>query len=381
MKMINSKHFIICCSFTLLVLVILYFSNSNIHPQLLTNKTYFIIKSSNTIPTLFEKILTEYNFVFSSQIQNSNFILLSNLDDFPQLYDLHHSNFIQTIYGLKSINMLASKPILAMTIRAQFKNKYTTYIPKTWVLTSKADRTNLIEHMQQYKNNKYILKKNIQRQTGIQIISAQTELKSFANEYNVCQELLLNPFILSKRKINFRVYMLIFIENAFTIHSYIYDNGFMYYTPKHFSKTNFEKDHHITTGYIDRKVYENNPLTIQDFYKWLDTNYNVNSSNTLKNNIIDLFKNVMHAYKNILEANELEIHKGKNAPSKFVIMGCDVAPDENLNVKLMEINKGPELKQFDKRDGELKYNMVVDAFTICKVIEKSNHISNFIKVY
>ena len=381
MKMMTSKHFIICCSFTLLVLVVLCFSNFNNRPQLLTNKTYFGIKSSNTIPILFEKILTEYNFLSSSQIQNSNFILLSNLDDFPQLYDLHHNKSIQTIYGLKSINMLASKPVLAMTIRAQFKNDYTSYIPKTWVLTSKADRTNLVEHMKQYKKNKYILKKNIQRQTGIKIISAQTELKSFVTEYNVCQELLLNPFVLSKRKINFRVYLLIFIENAFTIHSYIYDNGFMYYTPKYFSKTKFEKDRHITTGYIDRKVYEENPLTIQDFYKWLDTNYNANSSNTLRTNIINLFKNVMHSYKDILKANELEVHKSKNAPSKFVIMGCDVAPDENLNVKLMEINKGPELKQFDKRDGELKYNMVLDAFTICKVIERNDHVSNFIKVY
>ena len=174
--------------------------------------------------------------------------------------------------------------------------------------------------------------------------------------------------------------MLIYIENGLTINAYIYDNGFMYYTPDLFSKTEFDKDKHITTGYIDRKVYEENPLTIQDFYTWLEINHEKYSSEILKDNIVKLFKNILKAYEEILIHNELELYKQGNAPSKFVIMGCDVAPDEKLNVKLMEMNKGPELKQFDKRDGELKYNMILDAFNVCKIIN-TQHKSNFIKVY
>jgi len=380
------KHKVFLLSFTVFFAIVFCYINVSFQDQCndmfsKNKQTYFVVPSSNNIPVLFGNILQKHNITPVSDIKCSNLVLLSNLDDFPLLSNITNNNNIQHIYGLKSVNMLASKPVLAMTIRAHLKCDYTKYIPKTWIITSKKDKNALLYHMKQYPNKPYVLKKNLQRQTGIQIITTQNDFSSISNEYNVCQELLLNPFIVSQRKINCRVYMLIFIEKAYDIHAYIYNDGFMYYTPKHFSRTNFGKDCHITTGYIDRKVYEENPLTIQDFYKWLDTNHAEGSSNKLKQNIRKLFTNVMNAYKDILDANELEVHRQRHAPNKFVIMGCDVAPDEHLNVKLMEINKGPELKQFDKRDGELKHNMVLDAFNICKVVNNENHKTNFIKVY
>ena len=39
----------------------------------------------------------------------------------------------------------------------------------------------------------------------------------------------------------------------------------MYYTPKFFQPNSIDKDRNITTGYIDRQVYVENPLTTQDF--------------------------------------------------------------------------------------------------------------------
>ena len=39
---------------------------------------------------------------------------------------------------------------------------------------------------------------------------------------------------------------------------------------------------------------------------------------------------------------------------KFQIFGADIAPDENLNVTIMEINKGPDIGFKDERDGNLK---------------------------
>ena len=49
-------------------------------------------------------------------------------------------------------------------------------------------------------------------------------------------------------------------------------NGFVYYTPKKYSNESLHFDHNITTGYIDRKIYEENPLTLKDFYDHLRNN-------------------------------------------------------------------------------------------------------------
>ena len=98
----------------------------------------------------------------------------------------------------------------------------------------------------------------------------------------------------------------------------------------------------------------------------------------LRNNIRNLFTQVMQAYAHkILIENEFD-----GGPNHFIILGCDVAPDENLDVKLLEINKGPDLNMKDSRDGNLKYNMVKEALQILNIIEPSSckEKCNYIKV-
>ena len=73
-------------------------------------------------------------------------------------------------------------------------------------------------------------------------------------------------------------------------------------------------------------------------------------------------------------------NKNLNKHFKFQVFGADIAPDENLNATLMEINKGPDLDYKDDKDGELKKNMVNDLF---KIAENNGDIddTNFIKIY
>ena len=44
----------------------------------------------------------------------------------------------------------------------------------------------------------------------------------------------------------------------------------MYYTKEYFKTNSLEYGPNITTGYIDRQVYQENPLTLDDFRKYLD---------------------------------------------------------------------------------------------------------------
>ena len=155
-----------------------------------------------------------------------------------------------------------------------------------------------------------------------------------------------------------RIYLLIVIKNN-VCDWYIYNNGFMYYTPKHFIKGSMDKDVNITTGFIDRHVYDENPLTIQEMYKHIGREH----AQILQGNIEKCFSKVCTRYK----ADFIKLNK--DTPGiKFCIYGIDIAPDDKLDVLLIECNKGPSLDYKDKKDGALKYGMVRDAFAMVGII-------------
>ena len=60
----------------------------------------------------------------------------------------------------------------------------------------------------------------------------------------------------------------------------------------------------------------------------------------------------------------------------FQLFGTDIAPDEKLNVHLIEINKGPDMSGKDERDRKLKFNVVEDIFEKVGVIS-NNKTNNF----
>ena len=57
---------------------------------------------------------------------------------------------------------------------------------------------------------------------------------------------------------------------------------------------------------------------------------------------------------------------------RFIIMGADVSPDHNLNVKLLEMNKGPDLKAKDDRDRAVKEKRVHECINLLKSRDDSN---------
>ena len=63
---------------------------------------------------------------------------------------------------------------------------------------------------------------------------------------------------------------------------------------------------------------------------------------------------------------------------KFQLYGVDVSINNKFNAQIMEINKGPDLGAKDKRDSELKHNLVEDILNIIGIIKKNNN--DFIKV-
>jgi len=256
-------------------------------------------------------------------------------------------------------------------------------LPYTWDLT---DDNEVELFKKQFDCNKiYITKNNYQRQEGLEIHTKLETILNSRNKYILVQELLQDPYLISKRKINLRVYVLVIKDNYSNIKLQFYRDGFMYYTPEFFEPNTDSFKKNITTGYIDRQVYVENPLTHMDFRVWLDdpnreltdieiyikTNYpNIKLSDFIFSQIYEQLGFVFQTYETIVGSKSLGV--------SFQLYGVDVAINKDLKPMLMEINKGPDLSAKDGRDKDLKVNLCTDVLKSVGLIDNINN--NFITV-
>ena len=230
----------------------------------------------------------------------------------------------------------------------------TQYMPSTYNLDNSNDMLRLKTKFQ--KDNLFIMKNNKQRQSGLKITNNWQDLATGKdNGYLIAQELLQDPFLVDGRKINLRVYMLIYCYQGKHV-AYMYDDGFMYYTKVPFKVKSLDTDVNVTTGYIDRKVYEKNPLTLKDFRAYLDKNHYPGADRVLFDRIEHLLHQVMVATDPVICPNDYKYHH------LFQLFGVDVAVNNQLQPQIMEINKGPDLEAKDSRDQELKDTLLDNVF-------------------
>lgn len=300
----------------------------------------------------------------SSGYYQATIIFFNLLTDYLKLYKtLIKIKKPCYIYSLRSIDILANKAFLPKILDRN-KQLLHLYTPKTYVFDDSTDMKLLEQNFDEDKL--YIMKKNIQRQKGCTITNNWEYIQAgFANKYVVCQELLMNPYLVNGLKINIRYYLLIVIKDTYP-KFLLYNNGFMYYTPKKFVYKSTDKDRHITTGYIDRRVYEINPLTIRDFQNTLS----VDDRRKFDNNVKNMFKYITGCFSKYIYEYD------RNHHLNFVILGCDVAVDKNLGCKIMELNKGPDLSFKDERDKSVKYNLIDDTLREIGLIH--GNTNNFI---
>lgn len=301
----------------------------------------------------------------------SHFVLYETLNMIDTLMlKTSFPNKVRYINGVCGTDLMASKSSLAYMLRKTPNGE--KLIPKTYILSLENDKVALKDEFQ--RGTPYIMKKNIQRQEGYRIVTSLREIDDqmdVDDSYVVVQKILQNPFLVGGRKVNMRVYLLVVCDDRNGCQFYFYENGFMYYTRKPFQPNTTDPDHIITTGYIDRNVYAENPLTFDDLRKTIgDSAYN-----ELFVNIQGLLSRVRDAFTDKLT----ELNNGLPG-RKFLVYGCDIAPDADLNVTIMEINKGPDMSYKDARDREVKLNMVKDTFRIVGLIPQTDEPNRFIMV-
>ena len=289
------------------------------------------------------------------------------------------------IFMLNNTDLMVSKLSLwKFLVNRYGENIASTMIPYTWDLTTDSG---VEKFKKEYDPKKlYITKNNNQRQEGIQLHNSLNSVMESRNKALLVQELLQNPYTINGRKINLRVYVLVIRDSHENFKILIYNNGFMYYTAELFEKNNSDFKKNITTGYIDRQVYVENPLTHQDFREYLDSNSRQLTPiesyiKQSKSNIIlseYVFSQIYHLLSYILETYDDTLGT-KSQGVNFQLYGADIAIDEDLRPQIMEINKGPDLTAKDERDKRLKINMSKDILKSVGLVQ-DNSSNGFINV-
>lgn len=255
-----------------------------------------------------------------------------------------------TVYGMAGSDCMASKGLLAHYMR---QAGLVHYLPPTFILCMHNDVAALVQYAKAHPDAVYIMKKNIQRQEGCFVTAKLSQVIKLRHEYVVAQAILQDPLVVGGRKINLRVYLLVVVRGSGQCEMYRYSDGFVYYTPKPFVAHTADSEHIITTGYIDRSVYAENPLTYNDLSEHLGEG----SARVLDDSIGTMCAEIKRAFEGVLLQHNRDMPRDQ---TRACIFGMDVAPDTKLGCKVMEINKGPDLSFKDDRDRAVKLQMVAD---------------------
>ena len=291
----------------------------------------------------------------------------------------------QRMFIIDNADQLSSKNNIWKNLVGKFgRDRACLLMPKTYILHDDKDTKLLVKEYS--PNNLYILKKNIQRQEGLKITNdLYYMLDAKKKGFVIAQDLLQNPYTIENRKTNMRLYLLI-VCNKGELGAYVHKNGFMYYTKVPFKKNSLESQHNITTGYIEREVYERNPLTLIDFREYLDKKdrtYSITEKEYLAKEmkLSELvFGRIHYLIKLTVESIQPVVCQNKSLDDHitYQLFGVDVALNDMLIPQIMEVNKGPDLGAKDGRDSDVKHKVVEDVFKTIKVL--SDEDNEFIEI-
>ena len=271
------------------------------------------------------------------------------------------------IFGINGCDSIVSKnKIWESLVKCYGRRKARLLMPESFVLNNPDDMKAFKNYFN--KNDIYILKKNVQRKEGLKLTSDLNDILSAHNEnYRVVQKYLTNLYLINKRKVNLRIYLLIVIKDN-KIYFYMSNIGKCIYTNKEYNDNNFDFESNITSYHLDMNVYKKNPRSLQELFDFLnkDTN-NSQSSKILADNIFELMKNISYCLSN----NIFQSDNIKNTTC-FQLFGADVIFDDKLNSYLLELNKGPDMKPRDETDREMKTKVQIDMFKKVGLLNDNN---------
>jgi hypothetical protein len=387
-----------------LVLVIVYYviimiyndeiklSENMINVTPIKNPNYSRTQCNYLMGDTLKKVLEENK--IENVSDNGNIVIPCTYDEIDEEIKKLNLQKDQSVHIIHNADHVSAKDYLwnRLVISAGI-DRSKTMMANTYILNNPQDKERLKHDFK--KGGLYIMKKNIQRQEGLKITDSLDEILNAPSSYVIAQELLQDPYTINvtkggikqgERKTNMRFYILV-VCKEYNMDVYVFNNGFMYYTKEIWVKGSKDDGPNITTGYIDRWIYEENPLTHEDFKNYLDRKDRILSmaekniseqglriSDVVFNRIYNLLREVFVC----IIGKACDGTKLRNNVS-FQLFGADIAVNDQLWPMCVEINKGPDLGSKDERDGSIKTKCTKDMLKIIGAV-RDNEPNGFIQI-
>jgi hypothetical protein len=324
---------------TLIVLILFGINN--------TNKSTYISNSENIsyIDSLTQKefISNKYN---SRSCDYSKYLFVE-YDELEYYSDRYHNKIFSNIPNNR---IISNKSQIWETL----KNNNSQHItPFTFILPNEYE-----EYKKSCGSKKFIFKNNKQQQKGLKLVD-KCESLEISNEYLVAQIYMLDPYLYKGHKINIRLYMIINV-NSKGIFGYVSDDGIVSYTKNIYNEYTIDPNSNIASFYDSRKLYDDNfPITLNEF-----ENYEIYFK------CVELTKQLFDSYRNAMKDYVV-----KNENSYYEIFGIDYFVDSKENPLILEVNSGPGMTPYGKKDKIMRDRVIENYFYIM-----TNNNINYVKL-
>lgn len=347
-----------------LFIVLIYLIKNCYYKEHFINKFKYFRCDQKKLGTITNEIFQENNI----EKDNSDWNIYipcgyNNIE--KELLTINNNLYNKFIFGINGCDSIVSKnKIWESLVNCFGRDEASLYMPESFVLHKSKDM-DLFRKKFQTKNI-YILKKNIQRKEGLKLTNnLNVILNSVLDNYRVVQKYLTNLYLINKRKVNLRIYILIVIKNGYKIF-YVSKIGKCIYTRKEYNDNNFDFESNITSYNLDMNVYKSNPRNFDELFKYV---------NQKSNNGKLLFQNIDKLLKKISKCLSNNIYQSSNIKNStcFQLFGADVIFDNNLNTYLLELNKGPDMIPRDENDKLMKKKVQEDMFKIVGILPNTTN--------
>lgn len=271
----------------------------------------------------------------------------------------------QLIFGISGCDKIVSKNNIWTLLSDTYgRKKASTIMPETYILDNSSDMKKFT--IDYNPSKKYILKKNIQRKKGLLMSNNLKQILNSKNQgYKVVQKYLSDIFLINKRKINLRIYVLIKCTNGNTS-AYLHPKGKCIYTNKDYNPKDLDFETNITSYNLNLDIYKTNPLTLEDLKIYFQ-----------KNNLdYDLFfQKIIDLMKLTIRASTKQLCQLKSLSDNimFQLFGVDIIFDNSLHPYLLEFNKGPDMTPKNEIDKVIKTKVQEDMFDLVNLIKGQNN--------
>jgi hypothetical protein len=277
----------------------------------------------------------------------------------------------QKIYAIKGCDKLASKNELWGIFHKAYGFKGACeYMPRTYA-TNKSEEIALFKD--NYKPGQlYFLKKNIQRKEGILLTRDYNQIleETLIGDYKVIQEAVDDLYLIKKRKVNLRVYLLIVCKGGI-ISGFLYHDGKCIYSNLDVNDgdqntSEIKPEQHLTSLNLDVSIYKSAPESLSDLKKHLGTY----KFNLLWSRIIAIFAALMKA---VVSDGLVCNKKSLDEATSFQLFGADIIFTNKMKPYLLELNKGPSMKYMTENDEKMKLELTNDVMKNVGVLESKDY--------